>query len=524
MKAINYQLINLSKRFYAARKIPNEIQNKSFSPVSTPLLQAGSLDHRIAFVTGGGTGLGKGIATSLAKAGARVAIIGRKENVLEEAVKDICNDSGNENIHFAACDVRKEEMINAALDSCKQKFGSYPDLIVNNAAGNFISPTLKLSNNAFSSIIDIVLKGTINVTMAAAKHLIEEQRGGNFLAISTLYAKNGSGFVVPSAVAKAGVETLTKSLASEWGRYGIRYNAIAPGPIYTEGAFTRLDPTGRFQKLLVQRLPVGRLGTVEEIANLSSYLLSDYASWMTGEIVTFDGGELPYISGEFNVLSEVVSDADWDLFEKMIRKEPVLDLEAKSNGPQNLPILRKLYWNTSACNERLSQLYTFPVFRKFQVTMTVDDQKLLWDLFAKVTNALNKNALGLDYWVQGGSLIGILRHGNLIPWDDDIDILLNAERKKNFLQILDKMAPEIGYKATKTRIKIYNPEKSRLNSSYGWQWPYIDCGLYAQNGTHLWELGKSYYRYFYYSKASIYPLMYRAFNYLWVPTPRHIYD
>lgn len=206
----------------------------------------------------------------------------------------------------------------AALNEFQSVFG-LPDIVINNAAGNFISPTERLSGNAWKTIIDIVLNGTALVTLEAGKRLIAAQKPAAFLNISTTYAKSGSAFVAPSASAKAGVEALTKSLAAEWGRYGLRFNAIAPGPIETKGAFSRLDPSGEFRSYMLQRTAAGRFGEIEELANLATYLVSDYSSWMSGEIVTFDGGETAVISGEFNPLS-AISKEHWDNLENMIRK------------------------------------------------------------------------------------------------------------------------------------------------------------------------------------------------------------
>jgi 2,4-dienoyl-CoA reductase len=164
-----------------------------------------------------------------------------------------------------------------------------------------------------------VLNGTAFVTLDAGKRLIAAKKGGAFLQISTLYADTGSGYVVASACAKAGVAAMTRSLASEWGKYGLRFVGIAPGPIETKGAFSRLDPSGQFKGLMVQRNPAKRLGEVEELANMAAYLLSDYASWVNGEIVTLDGGESVALAGEFNAL-EIVTEDQWDMLRDMIKK------------------------------------------------------------------------------------------------------------------------------------------------------------------------------------------------------------
>jgi len=194
-----------------------------------------------------------------------------------------------------------------------------PHIVVNNAAGNFVSPTEKLSANAFSTVIDIVMNGTANVTLDVGKRLIEAKQGSAFLGMTATYAQYcGSGFVVPSACAKAGVEALHLSLAAEWGRYGMRFNCIEPGPFYTKGAFDRLDPSGQFSKQMVKSTPVGRFGELEEIANLSAYMVSDYSSFMNGSMVRFDGGEIPYMAGMFNMLTQVTKE-QWEMMEKMIR-------------------------------------------------------------------------------------------------------------------------------------------------------------------------------------------------------------
>lgn len=164
-----------------------------------------------------------------------------------------------------------------------------------------------------------MLNGTAYVTLDAGKRMIARGAGGVFLSITTTYAPDGSGFVMPSAAAKSGVHAMIRSLAAEWGRYGIRHVGIAPGPIETEGAFKRLDPTGKWMARMVGRMPAKRLGDPAELANLCSFMVSPYASWMTGEVITLDGGEKPALSGEFNALEEVPA-SDWDMLEKMIRE------------------------------------------------------------------------------------------------------------------------------------------------------------------------------------------------------------
>jgi len=288
----------------------------AFAPHTSAMLPADTFKGQVAFVTGGGTGLGKAMATTLSELGATVVIASRKLAVLEATAKEISDKTGNP-VLAVSCDVRDISAVEAAIDFVAETAG-LPDIVINNAAGNFISPTERLSANAFGNIIDIVLKGTANVTMTAGKKMIKEGKSGVFLSISTTYADLGSGYVAPSAAAKAGVSNMVRSLGSEWGKYGLRFVGIAPGPIETEGAFSRLDPTGQFKKMMIDRLPSKRLGETQELANFASYLVSPYASWMTGQVLTFDGGESTFMSGEFNSL-EQVTEGQWDQIASIIK-------------------------------------------------------------------------------------------------------------------------------------------------------------------------------------------------------------
>jgi 2,4-dienoyl-CoA reductase [(3E)-enoyl-CoA-producing], mitochondrial len=264
--------------------------------------------NKNVLITGGGTGLGKQMAKTYLDLGANVIIASRKTDVL----KNTCEELGNTNISYRKLDVKNHDNVSEFVNNLEV----IPDIIINNAAGNFICPSKNLTYNGWNSIIDIVLKGTIDLTLQLGNKMINRRQPGNFLNISTTYAQTGSSFVLPSAIAKAGCDNLTKSLSSEWGNYGIRLNSIAPGPIYTDGAFSRLDPTGKFTKKAKDRLPSGRLGQPEELANLVCFVTSDNMNWMTGQIINFDGGEVVGNSGEFNFLKNI-SDNQWRMFSKL---------------------------------------------------------------------------------------------------------------------------------------------------------------------------------------------------------------
>ena len=223
----------------------------TFKERKTPMLPPGTFDGQVAFVTGGGTGLGKAMATMFSELGATVCISSRRKDVIEATAKEISDKTGRTVLAIPA-DVRDPDAIKAALDELQNQAG-LPDIVVNNAAGNFVSPSERLSPNAFRTIVDIVLNGTANVTIQAGKRLIEAKKPGVFLSISTTYAEHGSGYVMPSAAAKAGVANMVRSLASEWDKYGMRFVGIAPGPIETEGAFSRLDPSGKFKDIMISK-------------------------------------------------------------------------------------------------------------------------------------------------------------------------------------------------------------------------------------------------------------------------------
>jgi len=280
------------------------------------MLPPGSFQDKVVLVTGGGTGLGKGMSHKFSLLGAKVAIASRRLPVLEAAAKEITESTGGV-VLPVQLDIRDPAAVKLAVDKIEEELG-LPTVVIHNAAGNFVSPTERLSANAFQTILDIVLKGTAFLTLDVGKRMISAQTGGVFLAITTHYTNEGSGFVVPSACAKSGVETMMKSLGVEWGRQGIRMNCIAPGPIETEGAFGRLDPSGQAGEIMMDTIPEGRLGEIEEIANLATFLCSDYSSWINAETVTLDGGEFRSLAGEFNKLRQVTPE-QWDMMEAMIR-------------------------------------------------------------------------------------------------------------------------------------------------------------------------------------------------------------
>lgn len=264
-----------------------------------------TLADKTILITGGGSGLGLSMAKGFVRCGAQIAICGRTEDKLKKAVADIKTINEDSAVNYYITDVRDSEQVEAMFDQLIDNFGKL-DGLVNNAAGNFLSASEDLTPGGFKAIVDIVLNGTFNCTHAFGNYLISNKREGSILNIVTTYATHGSAFVLPSACAKAGVQTLTKSLAYEWAEYGIRVNAIAPGPFQTKGAWARLVPDSMLEKMMIKQNPTKRLGKHEELAHLATFLMSDLAPYITGESVVIDGGE-SLKGGQFNFVTDMMS-------------------------------------------------------------------------------------------------------------------------------------------------------------------------------------------------------------------------
>jgi len=282
------------------------------------MLRDDALKGKVIVVTGGGSGLGKAMTKYFLELGAQVAITSRDLEKLKTTAAELESETGGKCLPLQ-CDVRHYEEVENMLQETLKTFGKV-DVLLNNAAGNFISPTERLSANAFDTVIDIVLKGSKNCTLAFGKHWIDsKQPSAVVLNIVTTYAWTGSAYVVPSATAKAGVLAMTRSLAVEWAKYGIRSNAIAPGPFPTKGAWDRLLPGDLAEKFdMAKKVPLKRVGDHQELANLAAYLVSDFSSYINGDVITIDGGEWLKGAGQFNLL-EAIPEELWDQLEMMIK-------------------------------------------------------------------------------------------------------------------------------------------------------------------------------------------------------------
>jgi NAD(P)-dependent dehydrogenase (short-subunit alcohol dehydrogenase family) len=270
-------------------------------------------DHHIV-VTGGGTGLGRAMALRFADLGAAVTINGRRPDPLADTVADIEENGGT--AEGISCNVRDPEAVQAFFQEAEERQGPVTRL-VNNAAANFLAPTEEISPNGFDAIVKTNLYGSFYCTQACGRRWLERDAEGVVLSIATTYAETGSAYVVPSAMSKAGIVAMTRSLATEWGGEGIRLNAIAPGPFPTEGAWDRLVPDEDLAQQMKDRVPLGRFGSPDELANLTSILLSDLAAYMNGEVVTFDGGEALSAGGQFNTFARMPREQVKAMMEQM---------------------------------------------------------------------------------------------------------------------------------------------------------------------------------------------------------------
>jgi NAD(P)-dependent dehydrogenase (short-subunit alcohol dehydrogenase family) len=274
------------------------------------------LNDKVILITGGGTGLGRAMGERFLQLGAKLAITGRREEVLQSTASEMRAAGGE--VFYISCDIRDASKVAEMVNKVEEHYGCI-DILVNNAAANFISPTERLSPRAVDAILGTVLHGTFYTTLEVGKSWINKGKGGTMLNMVTVYAETGCGFVVPSAAAKAGVLALTRSLAVEWAKYGIRQVAIAPGSFPTEGAWSRLAPTPELSEGMLKRIPLGRFGQKQELCDLAAFLISDYAEFINGEVITIDGGEWLKGAGVFNGLVDLQKE-QWDELAELTRK------------------------------------------------------------------------------------------------------------------------------------------------------------------------------------------------------------
>lgn len=283
------------------------------------MFQRDLLKGKRILVTGGGTGLGKVMAEKYLELGAVVYICGRRLEVLDETAKELTERHGGE-MHTRALDIRNAEAVDEVIGDI---FSEGPlDGLINNAAGNFVSPTKDLSPRGFNAIASIVFHGTFYVTHAVGTRWIEAEHPGSIISIITTWVWTGSAFVVPSAMSKAGINVMTKSLAAEWARYRIRLNCIAPGPFPTKGAWERLNPSGdggEGKPPEDRTVPWGRFGEMHELANLAAFLMADGCDFLTGQTIAIDGGQHLAAGGSFYQQLADVTDEEWTEMREKIR-------------------------------------------------------------------------------------------------------------------------------------------------------------------------------------------------------------
>ena len=284
------------------------------------------LENKRILVTGGGSGLGKAMSERYLELGAKVYICGRRKSVLEDSAKEMMDNHGGSVIPIS-CDIKVSEAIEEMID---QIWSEGPlDGLVNNAAGNFISRTEDLSPRAFNAIANIVFNGTFYTTNCVGKRWIKEGLKGSIISILTTWVYSSGPYTVPSAMSKSGLATMTKSLAAEWGNRGIRLNAIAPGPFPTKGAWDRLAPGGKGADMM-DSIPMKRTGDLNELSNLAVFLMADGCDYLTGEIVTIDGGQWLNHAGNFYEMLKNVSDDEWDMLRNMIKSSNEADKAKRS--------------------------------------------------------------------------------------------------------------------------------------------------------------------------------------------------
>ena len=295
------------------------------------MFRQGLFDGQRILVTGGGTGLGRAMASRLLALGAEIHIIGRRGPVLEQAAREMTEANGGGSVGWTAVDIRDAEAVDRAIAAIWHGSGPLTAL-VNNAAGNFVSRTEDLSHRAFNAIADTVFRGTFYTTHAVGRRWIADKLPGTVLSIVVTWIWTGSPFVVPSAMSKAGIDAMTKSLAIEWGRYGIRLNAIAPGVIPTEGASARLRPGDTTHAEPAARNPLGRVGRPEEIGDLAAFLLAPGTGWISGQTVALDGADW-LANGAYFTDYLTWGDAEWRDARERIGVRTTQDRQQRSTAP-----------------------------------------------------------------------------------------------------------------------------------------------------------------------------------------------